>query len=215
MRTKRWTLSIFLSLTFILAGLRCSAQRSALFEIYGTDSTSIVMLGNSLTAGCDWYELFHNGKVVNRGIVGDTSTDIMNRLECITSGKPAKIFLLAGVNDISHDLSADSVMLCINELIDSIQSQSPTTKLYLQSLLPINNSFGRYQRMIGKEQTVKEVNTLLKAEADKRGLNFIDLYDSFCDEEGNLRSDWTNDGLHLLAPAYVKWRDLLIDYINE
>ena len=211
-------LKLFFFLSVIL-GTNCpsaNAQgRQAYFELFGTDSTSIVMLGNSLTAGVDWHELLHNGNVVNRGIVGDTSIDIMNRLDCVTSGKPAKIFLLAGVNDISHDLTPDSVMICVNELLDSIQSQTPDTKLYLQSLLPINNSFERYKTMIGKEQTVRDVNVLLKQEAEKRNITFIDLYDAFCDEDQNLKADWTADGLHLLLPAYVQWRDLIIDYINE
>ena len=191
------------------------AQRQAMFELYGTDSTQIVMLGNSLTAGAEWNELLKKPNVVNRGIVGDDAPAILRRIECVTAGHPQKIFLMFGVNDISHDLSADSVCKDVTRLIDTIMAQTPDTKLYIQSCLPCNNSFGRYKTMIGKEQTIRDLNVLLRREAEKRGLTFIDIHQAFCDEEGNLKKEWTSDGLHLLAPAYETWRDLILPYINE
>lgn len=214
---KKYLINLFaLAAVVLTAGaFNARAQRTALFEIYGTDSTNIVMLGNSLTAGVDWNELLKNPTVVNRGIVGDDSPAMLKRIECITAGKPRKIFLMAGVNDISHDLTADSVARAVTKLVDTIMVQTPDSKLYIQSLLPVNNSFGRYKTMIDKEQTVRDVNVLLKEMAEKKGLTFIDIHDAFCDENGNLKADWTADGLHLLAPAYVCWRDLLLPYINE
>lgn len=53
---------------------------------------------------------------------------------------------MAGINDVSHDLSTDSVVTLITKVIEKIQTESPRTKLYIQSLLPINESFGRYKR---------------------------------------------------------------------
>lgn len=202
-------------LIIVAGSVRISAQRTALFEIYGTDSTNIVMLGNSLTAGVDWNELLKNPDVVNRGIIGDDSPAMLNRINCITAGKPRKIFLMAGVNDISHDITADSVARAVAELVDTIMMQTPESKLYIQSLLPANDSFGRYKTMVGKKQTIRDVNVLLKEMAEQRGLTFVDIHEAFCDEEGNLKAEWTPDGLHLLAPAYVCWRDLLLPYINE
>ncbi len=87
--------------------------------------------------------------------------------------------------------------------------------MYLQSLLPINNSFGRYKRIFGKEQTIRDINALLEAYAAKNDITWINLYPAFADEKGNLRSDLTNDGLHLLGPGYIIWREILLPYINE
>lgn len=203
--------------TFVLtmAAIPCHAQRKAMFEYLGTDSTQIVMLGNSLTAGAEWHELLHNPRVVNRGIIGDDTTDIMQRLKDVTDGHPAKIFLMAGANDISHNLSARRVTDNIAELIDSIRAQTPQTRLYVLSLLPVNNSFGRYKTMEGKEETIRAVNTLLSEECRERGLTFIDMHNDFCDANGNLNHDWTDDGLHLLLPAYLHWRDILLPFIDE
>ncbi len=216
-------INIALSLMLCATGLAAEAeefgelyyQRASLFDTLGTNQNSIVMLGNSLTHGCEWHELLGNPNVVNRGINGDIAEGIDLRLDGILRGRPAKIFLLCGVNDVSHDLSADSIASAVEAIVGRIKRESPTTKVYLQSLLPINNSFGRYKRIFGKEQTIRDINTLLEAYAAKNDITWINLYPAFADEKGNLRSDLTNDGLHLLGPGYIIWREILLPYINE
>lgn len=216
-------INIALSLMLCATGLAAEAeefgelyyQRASLFDTLGTNQNSIVMLGNSLTHGCEWHELLGNPNVVNRGINGDIAEGIDLRLDGILRGRPAKIFLLCGVNDVSHDLSADSIASAVEAIVGRIQRESPTTKVYLQSLLPINNSFGRYKRIFGKEQTIRDINALLEAYAAKNDITWINLYPAFADEKGNLRSDLTNDGLHLLGPGYIIWREILLPYINE
>ena len=122
-------------------------QRASLFATLPVDTNTIVFLGNSLTHGCEWHELLGMTNVVNRGINGDTVDGIEERLDCIVEGQPAKIFLMSGTNDVSHDLSADSIAVLIEGLVDKIQTRTPRTRIYLQSLLPVNNSFGRYRLM--------------------------------------------------------------------
>lgn len=190
-------------------------QRASLFNKLGVDSTDIVMLGNSITHYTEWCELLDNPKVRNRGISGDVVQGIQDRLESVTSGHPAKIFLLIGVNDVSHDLTADSIVTAQLALIDRIMRETPTTKLYVQSVLPINNNFGRYKKLIGKEQVVRDINAKLRPEVEKRGLPWIELYSAMVDDEGNLRKDLTNDGLHLLPEAYEIWIEILRPYLNE
>lgn len=190
-------------------------QRASLFDELGVDSTSIVMVGNSLTHGCEWHELFNNHKMLNRGINGDTAEGIDLRLASVLKGHPAKIFLLCGVNDVSHDLTADSIAGSVIAMVDRIRRESPTTKVYLQSLLPINNSFGRYKKMAGKEQTIRDINALLRPMAAERGVTWVDLHPHFCDADGNLRAELTNDGLHLLAPGYLIWKEVITPYVEE
>ena len=190
-------------------------QRESLFNELPVDSTNIVMLGNSLTNGAEWHELFANPKVINRGITGDTAQGILDRMEPIISGNPAKIFLLTGANDISHHLTADSISTAIVELVQYIRRNTPDTKVYVQSVLPINNEFGRYKNMIGKEPVVSDVNKMLQEKLKDYDVVWLNVNPLFADENGNLRKDLTNDGLHLLGPAYIMWRDFLLPYINE
>lgn len=190
-------------------------QRASLFDMLPVDSNSIVMLGNSLTHGCEWHELFGMPNVLNRGINGDIVQGIRERVEPIVKGHPKKIFLLSGVNDVSHNLTADSIVEALGSLISYIREQTPETKLYVESLLPINNSFKRYKNIFGKEQVIRDINAKLEGVVKSKGATWINVYPAFCDEESNLRSDLTNDGLHLLGPGYMIWRDLLLPYILE
>ena len=95
----------------------------------------IVMLGNSLTEnGGNWAARLGNKHVRNRGIIGDEVMGVYDRLHQILPGHPAKVFLLIGVNDISHGLTSDSIVSMIRTTVERIRKESPDTRLYLQSL---------------------------------------------------------------------------------
>lgn len=170
-------------------------------------SRDIVMLGNSLTeGGDDWNARLNKKNIRNRGIIGDDVMGIYDRLHQILPGRPAKLFLLAGVNDISHDLTADSIVSLIRLTVERIHRESPDTKLYLQSLLPFNESFNRYKRLAGKTDMVPEINASLKALAKEYKITFINLFPLFTEKDTNvLRSELTNDGLHLNEEGYKIW----------
>lgn len=189
-------------------------QRASLFELLPVDSTDIVFLGNSLTQGCEWHELF-GMPIKNRGINGDVVQGIFERIEPVVKGHPKKIFLLTGVNDVSHDLTADSIATALGNLIDYIRTATPETHLYVQSLLPINNSFGRYKAIFGKEQVVRDINVKIAAMAEEKGFTWINSYPIFADENGNLDARYTNDGLHLLGAGYIHWKNFLLPYVLE
>ena len=173
------------------------------------------MLGNSLTeGGGDWSKRLKTENVRNRGTVGDEIMGIYDRLDQILPGKPRKIFLLTGVNDVSHDLSTDSLVTLMDFLLNEIQTKSPETKLYLQSLLPINESFGRYKKLTGKTDQIPEINAKLKELANKRNITFIDLFPLFTEKKTNiLREKLTADGLHLNEEGYRIWVKELKEYL--
>lgn len=191
-------------------------QRSTLFEMLPVGSDDIVFLGDSQTNGCEWHELLGNPNVKNRGISSDVIQGFADRVQPIIDGRPAKLFILGGVNDISHDLTPDSIATAMRNLIVKVRRGTPATKVYLQSLLPIDNSFRRYKAMIGKESVIVETNKLLKKVAEETGATWIDLYSRMVDPAtGNMRKGLTNDGLHLLGAGYAVWRDAVLPYVEE
>lgn len=167
----------------------------------------IVMLGNSLTEnGGDWAARLSNKNVRNRGIIGDEVMGVYDRLHQILPGHPAKLFLLIGVNDVSHDLTTDTIVGMIRVTVERIRKESPDTKLYLQSLLPINESFGRYKRLAGKTNMIPEINKQLEELAKEKGLTYINLFPLFTEKGSNvLRAELTTDGLHLKEEGYKIW----------
>ena len=171
----------------------------------------IVMVGNSLTEnGNDWEARLNRKNIRNRGIIGDEAMGIYDRLYQILPGTPEKLFLMTGINDISHNLTADSVVILVTKVIDKIQADSPGTRLYLQSLLPINESFGRYKTMIGKTDLIPVINSKLEVLAKERKIPFINLFPLFTEKGSNiLRKELTNDGLHLTEEGYQIWSKAL------
>lgn len=190
-------------------------QRATLFEKLPITSSDIVFLGNSLTDGCEWAELFGNSHIKNRGISGDVVLGIYDRINPILKGKPAKIFLLTGINDVSHDLTADSVLVMYKQLVSKIKSGSPKTKLYIQSLLPVNDEFTRFPKVHNKTQVILDINKGLKQLAKEYRCVYIDIYSHLLAQgTQSLDKKYTNDGLHLLAPGYLVWKELLKPYIK-
>ena len=191
-------------------------QRATLFEELPVGSKDIIFLGNSITNGGEWSELFGNTNVKNRGISGDICMGVYDRLDAITAKQPAKIFLLIGINDIGRGTAPDSVVMGIDRIIEKIQSQLPKTSIYLQSILPVNESFGMFDGHTKHWKEIKPLNTKLEALAKTKNIAYIDLYSEFVEPgTDKLNPLYTNDGLHLLGEGYMKWVEILTPLIEH
>jgi len=190
-------------------------QKVSLFDTLPIYRNDIVFLGNSITDGGEFSELFNMKNVKNRGINSDVINGVRKRLHQVTDGHPAKIFLLIGINDISHSLSVDELAERYETLVREIREQSPETKLYIQSIMPIDNSFGRYKNLRGKEGVVTALNVEIKRIAEQNSARYIDLWPALGDSKGKLRKNFTNDGLHLTGAGYRAWVNLIEKYVKE
>ncbi len=191
-------------------------QRATLFEELPVTSDDIIFLGNSITNGAEWAELLGNGHVKNRGISGDVCMGVYDRLSPILRGKPAKIFLLIGINDVSAGLPADTIVSRIEKIVQKIRCDSPTTTLYLQSLLPVTDYYKKFSSHTLHSDIIPTINLGIKKIADREGAVYIDLYSSFVDSEtGKMNIGYTNDGLHLLGKGYLKWVEIIKPYVGE
>ena len=224
---KLWIMKRILVLLMAVATLSCMAQkkpvnpdvyyarRATLFDLLPVYSSDIIMLGNSLTDGAEWNELFDNCHVKNRGIVGDIIPGFFERLEPILKGQPRKIFIMGGVNDISHGVSADSIVSAMTQVVTTIQARCPKTEIYVQSMLPFNNDVRLWKLLKGREQVVVDGNKGLESMCQRLDVTFINLYPLFVGENGKMKPEYTNDGLHLMGGAYLIWRDALLPYIRK
>jgi len=188
-------------------------QRVSHFETLPQTKHDIIFLGNSITDGAEWPELFNDIKVKNRGISGDITAGVLHRLNAITIGKPTKVFLLIGVNDLARNTSTDSIVKNILLIAGYIHQQSSATKVYVQSILPVNNVYGKFGTHTNKGEQIEIINAQLKEEANGNGYTYIDLYSSFVDENGKLKANLTNDGLHLKNEAYLIWKHIIYPYV--
>ena len=93
-------------------------QKRSLFEQLPIRGNDIVFLGNSITDGCEWAELFNNRHIKNRGISADRSGWLLARLDPIVNGHPKKLFLMIGTNDLAAGVSPEEVAANIGKLLD-------------------------------------------------------------------------------------------------
>lgn len=190
-------------------------QRTTLFEVLPVTPQDIIFLGNSITNGAEWAELFDNPHIKNRGISGDIVMGVYDRLDVILKGKPAKIFLLIGINDVSRGTSVDTIVGRITMVVEKVKTDSPATKLYLQSVLPVTDHYKKFNGHTSRAAMIPEINKGLKQLAKKEGLKYIDLYSSFLDKKtGKMDIRYTNDGLHLLGTGYLKWVEIVKPYVK-
>jgi lysophospholipase L1-like esterase len=178
-------------------------MRKTLFAGLPDGKTEIILLGDSLTDHGEWTELLNDTRIINRGISGDTTDGVLNRLEEIIASKPVKIFVLIGINDIwNEQKNNDAIAANYRKILETIQEKIPKTEVYIQSLLPINTI--EFQVNIDSQQII-ELNQELKKLATEFNYYYVDLYQHFVDDRGQLQAQYTNDGLHLTAAGYILW----------
>ena len=109
------------------------------FKSFPNSTKDIIFLGNSITAGVEWRELLGNDNIKNRGISADITYGVLERLSEVTEGKPAKVFILIGINDVSRNYPDSVILRNYRTIIRRIKAESPSTKIYFHTLLPTNN----------------------------------------------------------------------------
>ncbi|MBQ3630950.1 MAG: serine acetyltransferase [Prevotella sp.] len=184
----------------------------------GIDSTSIVMLGNSLTENAkDWAQRIGTKKhIVNRGIIGDNTTGMTERLCQITPHHPRAIFLMAGINDMAGGTSSTEVASRVIALIEQIRQQSPETVLFVQSILPINESNGRWKTLTDRTDDIPYANMLIRAYCQSNDIMYVDIFSRMTRGRSNeLRQDLSADGLHLTEQGYKIWAFELKKYVKR
>jgi len=191
-------------------------QRLSLFEKMPDTKGEIIFLGNSITDGGEWCELLGNPKAKNRGISGDTTEGVLFRLNEVTRSKPAKVFLLIGINDLSRGVLKDTVYSNICRIAQKIRKDSPKTQVYVQSILPVNESFGLFKNHTNKTADVLWVNAQLKTWCEKEQVQYVDLYGRFKNPDSELLNPLlTNDGLHLTGDGYLLWVEIFKPYLKK
>ena len=190
------------------------AQRVAQFRSYPNSEKDIIFLGNSIMDFTDWNELLQISEARNRGISGDITFGVLERLDEVTEGKPAKVFILIGINDISRNIPDSVILNNYKKMITQIKTQSPKTKIYFNTLFPVNNTFTA-RNHFNKDEHIAFVNQELKKICAAEKIKMADIHDQFLDADKRFDKKYTYDGLHPTAEGYIKWAAILKPYVME
>lgn len=196
------------------------------FKIDPIGYNKIVFLGNSITEGAgDWNKRFKTDNIINRGISGDITKGVIARLDEIVFYKPIAIFLLIGINDIFNSgedtpgrdkVTESYVVNNIVKIANIIKSGTPSTKIFVQTILPVNpESYIKKNGFFPEPSTplpeqINNINKLLKA---NNQLNMIDLHSVFVDSRGYINIKYSDDGIHLNEDGYLNWVNFIKDKI--
>ena len=173
---------------------------------------SIVFVGDSLTWEGPFAELLPGVPVVNHGVPGDTTEDVLARLSASIGGQPRHLLLLIGTNDLLRGRSPEATLALIDRIVAEIKTGSPATAITLQSLPAANLGVNPAWR--GFSERAHALNRGLPGLAARHGAGFVDLAAAMNDASGALAAAFTYDGLHLRPAAYRRWAELVAPHLS-
>lgn len=175
-----------------------------------------ILAGDSLSL---WFppELLPEGRNwLNQGISGETSNGLLKRLKIFDRTQPEVIFVMIGINDLIRGISNGEILDNQQQIINYLQKTHPRAQIVVQSILPHATeeaSWKGREKLLGVANSrIRKLNQQLQSISTKKGVKFLDLYPLFTNKQGNLRREFTTDGLHLTPEGYIVWRSALQIY---
>ena len=178
---------------------------------------NIVFLGDSITDFYPFDEIYEDLPIINSGISGYRTDEILPRMEeLVYRYNPTSVYILIGTNDFREDSDEDLVKIVeenIKKIVENIKQNRKKTKVYIQSIYPVNKKIPNNATEDRENEEIKEVNKYLKKFCKENDVKYIDLYKSLIDSDGNFAEIYTKDGLHPNSLGYAKITRVLLPYI--
>lgn len=184
------------------------------FKIYNRHAKpgGVVFVGDSLTQRYPLSDFYPGIHLYNRGIDGDTTEGLSKRLNLsIFDLKPKVLVLQIGTNDLQVlGLPKEKTVENITHLIATIHQEMPKIKTLLVSLYPVNETTDKLvnKMIVGprKNQDIEWMNERIRQIAD---VQFVNVFPALLDEEGQLKMQYSKEGLHLSLAGYAVVTDVL------
>lgn len=153
--------------------------------------------------------------IYNRGIAGYVTADLLNSMnECIFDLKPSKLFINIGTNDITSidgKFSLNELVNNYDKILSEILNKLPECKVYIMAYYPVNaeDNFDGISKEMKQilfstrtNENIEIANTQVELLAQKYNYNFINVNKGLIDNRGNLKFEYSVDGIHMYANAY-------------
>ncbi|MBN8826694.1 MULTISPECIES: GDSL-type esterase/lipase family protein [unclassified Spirosoma] len=168
---------------------------------------SVIMLGDSLIRLGNWNKLVGRKDILNRGVSGDSLEGICTRAQALSASTAKIIFLEGGINDLPHR-EISHLLARYQNLISYWQSRHVipvvTGLLYLSPLAA--RSYAWRNDWQGINRQISQLNEQLQQVCAQQDLDFLDLNRPLS-LPGQLRPEYTTDGVHLTDVAYTIWAE--------
>lgn len=159
---------------------------------YNAFEIDVAFLGDSLTDGYDLKKYYPQYAVSNRGIGGDTTHGLEQRLKTsLYDLQPKVAVMLIGANNM------DSMFDNYESILQGFKDNVPNTKIILLSLTSMSGEWGK------KNQLAAYSNVKIKLFAEKYSFEYVDLYSALINlDSGEIFPEYTTDGGHLTPAGY-------------
>lgn len=162
---------------------------------------TIVFLGDSIIRAFDVHHYFKNYHVYNEGINGNTTFDVLKRLDSsVYSKNPDIVVLLVGTNDLNRPPAnvEEEIIERLKLIIKKIKTFNPNIKIILQAIYPVNYDKVPSKVGIRTNELIIGFNEKLSKIQD---VIFLNVYNELLFKE-ELKIEYTDDGLHINEQAY-------------
>lgn len=148
------------------------------------------------------YNIFNSSK-------SETGTGDASLETYLKNNKFGKIYILLGINEIGG--SIDAIVNEYVEVLAKIKQLQPGAKIIIQSNMHVSATKSANNPNSFNNKRIDELNSKLSKLADNRVVFYLDFTHVFDDANGNLRSDYTSDGVHFYAKCYKEWRNWIVE----
>lgn len=183
--------------------------RRSLFAMSKIETAPIVMLGDSHTEAGPWTDLTGCLQIANRGIGGDTTTKLRDRLDQVVALRPRAVFLMIGVNDIQLNIPRSTTLENLRAILERLTGAG--SQVYLSYVMPVTASYRK--RINGEIAGLNSDIAKLVQNQDK--VTPIDVGPKLRGADGALRGELAYDGLHLTPRGYAVLRDAIAPYVAK
>ena len=159
--------------------------------------TTIAFVGDSLTNHGEWETWFPDREVHNLGVSGDTTDDLIARVDEIVDLHPDAVALLIGTNDLGQRKSVEHLVRNIEYLLVTLRRGLPGTRMLVQSIMPRGAEFA---------ERVQDANRHLRQFAPSVNAQYLDLWPALAGSDGDeIAPEFSDDKLHLSPAGYEAW----------
>lgn len=175
---------------------------------------NIVFLGDSITDFYDLDKYYPDNNVVNSGVSGDVSEDILSDMyNRVYKYNPSIVFLLIGTNQIQVGDSDEKIINEINKIVSEIHEKNPITKIYVESIYPVNDNISKKSVQSRDNDRISKLNKMIEDSIkDIAYAKYINIYDKLV-IDNKLNEAYSDDGLHLNDKGYEVVTEIIKKYI--
>ena len=201
----------------LLAVIGSVINKSKLENIKEQDE-NIVFFGDSITEGYNVKEFYDEFRVVNSGISGNTTEDLINRIDRdLYDYNPSAVIIQIGTNDLRVSIKDEEIISNIKKIIKGIRKNRKNASILVESIYPLNRDMDtEYWDGVNEDYNNKHIiklNKDIKKLCKIEHIKYIDVYTSLLDDNKNLKEVYSKEGLHLTDLGYYKVTKIIKKYL--